>query len=264
MLANGRETLYDGGVPRYRDSELLAAFGQAVRIARTRLGMSQAELAMRASPPIGRARLGAIELGQRDPGLTIIDRIARALGMTLAQLMDATAQELRRREAGERAERRASPPAARPPAEVGAKPEGDARPSVVSCYIVQDGRLLMLRRRFPSGALEWTALSGEIEPGETPEEAAAREAMEEIGVAVVVEERLGERVHPETGRHLIYLVGRILSGDTHLVDHDENSEVEWVSIPEALERWANLKGGVFPPVREYLVASMAAERRGGS
>src|SRR5215472_9628150 len=34
------------------------------------------------------------------------------------------------------------------------------RPSVAACYIVRNGRLLMLRRRFREGTLEWAGPSG--------------------------------------------------------------------------------------------------------
>lgn len=84
---------YDLGVARYRDEESLAAFGQAVRIARTRKGLSQAELADRAQPKLHGARLGDIERGEREAGLTIIVRLAKALDLTPAQLLAAMDEE---------------------------------------------------------------------------------------------------------------------------------------------------------------------------
>jgi 8-oxo-dGTP diphosphatase len=131
-------------------------------------------------------------------------------------------------------------------------PGTEDRPSVAACYIVKDRRLLMVQRRFKQGTLEWAGPSGEIEPGETPEEAAVREVREEVGLEVVVEQRLGERVHPATDRHLIYFVCRAISGTAEVVDHEEITAVEWCELPVVLDRWAGLKGGIFPPVREYL------------
>lgn len=92
-------------VPRYKDEEFLAAFGQAVRCARTRLGLSQAELSARAKPPLSEAQLGRIELGRIDLGLTLARRIATALRMPLQQLLAETDQELVQRAAGARLER---------------------------------------------------------------------------------------------------------------------------------------------------------------
>lgn len=55
----------------------------------------------------------------------------------------------------------------------------------VSPLVVDDGRLLMILQRRPYG-VHWEAPSGYYEPGESLEEAAAREALEETGVAVDV------------------------------------------------------------------------------
>lgn len=135
--------------------------------------------------------------------------------------------------------------------------QSTALPSVASCYVVHDGRLLMTRRRFSEGTFEWAAISGGIEPGETPEQAAVREAREEVGLTIEVSERLGDRLHPATGRHLIYIAARIVDGAPSLIDHEENVEWDWADWPTVQQRWANLKGGIFPPVLAYLEQAMA-------
>jgi ADP-ribose pyrophosphatase YjhB (NUDIX family) len=53
--------------------------------------------------------------------------------------------------------------------------------------VVHDGRLLMVRQRRPYG-VHWEIPSGYYEPGESFEETAAREAMEETAIAVEVGE----------------------------------------------------------------------------
>jgi ADP-ribose pyrophosphatase YjhB (NUDIX family) len=55
----------------------------------------------------------------------------------------------------------------------------------VSPLVVKDGGLLMVLQRRPYG-VHWEAPSGYYEPGESLEEAAAREAAEEAGVEVDV------------------------------------------------------------------------------
>lgn len=139
---------------------------------------------------------------------------------------------------------------------------GQSLPSVAACYIVRDGKLLMVRRRRPEGSLEWAGPSGNVEPGETPEQAAVREVQEEVGLTVVVERRLGERVHPATGRHLVYLGCRVVAGEPAVVAHDEISAVEWCDLSTVRERWAGLKGGIFPPVLEYLERAMSLSKEG--
>lgn len=128
-----------------------------------------------------------------------------------------------------------------------------ARPSVAVAIVTdQAGRCLMTRRRFREGTLEWSAPSGECEPGETAEEAAVREVREEIGLDVEAVRRLGDRVHPATGRHLVYVACRVVAGAASLVDHEELAELEWDTLPQVLERLHGLKGGLFDPVRAYL------------
>jgi len=138
-----------------------------------------------------------------------------------------------------------------------------AKPSVAACYIVRDGRLLMVKRRVRQGTLVWAGPSGDIEPGETPEQAAIREVREEVGIEIEVLERLGDRMQPATGRHLIYLACRVVAGEPTVVDHEEISDVDWAGWDTVQARWASLKGGIYPPVRAYLerVLVPATEQR---
>ena len=96
--------------------------------------------------------------------------------------------------------------------------------------------------------LEWAGVSGNVEPGETPKQAAVREVEAEVGVTVVVERRPGDRVHPATGGHLIYFACGIVAGEPAVVADDEMSAVEWCDQATVLERWAGLGGGIFPPL----------------
>ena len=56
-----------------------------------------------------------------------------------------------------------------------------------SAIVVHDGRLLMIRQRRPYG-VHWEFPSGYYEAGESLEQTAAREALEETAIAVEVEE----------------------------------------------------------------------------
>ena len=61
----------------------------------------------------------------------------------------------------------------------------------VVVVIVKDGRLLALRRAMTKDAAPglWEAVSGRVRAGEEPRDAAAREALEESGLAVEIEPR---------------------------------------------------------------------------
>ncbi|HKA12982.1 MAG TPA: helix-turn-helix transcriptional regulator, partial [Candidatus Dormibacteraeota bacterium] len=75
-------------------AEIRTAFGRAVRFARLRRGMRQLDLAEAAD--VNRRTISLIERGFQDPSLSIQERIARALGLTPAQLLEAADQERER------------------------------------------------------------------------------------------------------------------------------------------------------------------------
>lgn len=114
----------------------------------------------------------------------------------------------------------------------------------------------MVQRRHPRGAPEWAGPSGNVEAGETPEKAAVREVREEVGLHVEVVRHLGDRVHPSSGRHLVYFACRVVSGEARVVDREEIGAVEWCDLSTVLRRWAGIRGGVYPAVREYLERTM--------
>jgi 8-oxo-dGTP diphosphatase len=56
------------------------------------------------------------------------------------------------------------------------------------------GRVLLFRHQDPAGTLFWATPGGGLEPGESFEQAARREALEELGVRVDALEPAGERM----------------------------------------------------------------------
>jgi 8-oxo-dGTP diphosphatase len=129
-------------------------------------------------------------------------------------------------------------------------------PSLIAgAVIAHAGRVLLIRRASPEGALVWSFPSGKVEPGETAGQAAAREAGEEAGVAVAPMVVLGQRVHPATGRRVVYVACRLLDGEAHAASPREVAEVAWVrhgEIPELIP------AGVYGPVRAYLAGALSS------
>jgi 8-oxo-dGTP diphosphatase len=123
------------------------------------------------------------------------------------------------------------------------------KPGISAAIIVQDGRVLMVRRRISEGELMWQFPAGGIEPGEVAEDAAVRETAEETGLTVKAIRLLGERVHPKTGRLMSYTACEPISGEAHVADDDELDAITWAQHSE-------LPGlvpyGLFEPVQEYL------------
>jgi len=63
--------------------------------------------------------------------------------------------------------------------------------------------VLVGKRR--DGNPPWTFSGGKIEPGESPEDAAVHETLDETGLRVRVTGVIGSRVHPRTGVPIVYV-----------------------------------------------------------
>lgn len=123
------------------------------------------------------------------------------------------------------------------------------RPAIAAAIIVKDGQVLMVRRRVAEGELSWQFPAGEIEPGETAEEAAVREATEETGVSVRARRRLGQRIHPATGRTMVYIECDSPSGLARVADPEDLAEVEWCGRARLKEY---VPHPFYGPVQDYL------------
>lgn len=102
----------------------------------------------------------------------------------------------------------------------------------VLCYVRQDGRTLMIHRIKKANDMhhgKWNGLGGKLEPGESPEECARREILEEAGLQV---ERLmlkGLLTFPQFANNedwyaFVFVVG---CRPGPLIDSPEG-ELEWV------------------------------------
>jgi 8-oxo-dGTP pyrophosphatase MutT (NUDIX family) len=116
----------------------------------------------------------------------------------------------------------------------------------VTVVVRDDGGRVLLTRRADNDM--WALVSGILDPGEEPAVAAARESLEETGVAVVVEDlaavsTTGEITYPN-GDRTTYLdllfTARPVSDEAAAAAHvadDENTDVGWFALdalPEPL------------------------------
>jgi ADP-ribose pyrophosphatase YjhB (NUDIX family) len=105
-------------------------------------------------------------------------------------------------------------------------------PRVVASIIVSHrGRLLLQQRANDPRAGFWTFPGGFLEIGETPEDGAARETKEEVGLDLRPQALLGVYGRPQVG---IVLVVYEAESDTEaaLVGDDESLQVRWFAIDE--------------------------------
>lgn len=131
-------------------------------------------------------------------------------------------------------------------------PESE-RPAIAAAIIVQDGRVLLVQRRVKEGSLSWQFPAGEVEPGESPSAAAVRETKEETGLTVADKKVLGERIHPNTGRTMIYVACTVIEGEAKLVDDDELADFAWPTRGQLTEY---VPYGFYPAVQEYLDSTL--------
>jgi 8-oxo-dGTP diphosphatase len=123
------------------------------------------------------------------------------------------------------------------------------RPGISAAIITHEGRVLMVRRRVKEGQLSWQFPAGEIEAGESPEQAAVREAHEETGLTVAPVRFLGGRVHPKTQRSMSYTACSVVAGTAHVADAEELAELAWCTHAE-IPRYVPY--GLFESVQAYL------------
>ncbi|MFH9394415.1 NUDIX hydrolase [Streptomyces sp. NPDC017556] len=129
----------------------------------------------------------------------------------------------------------------------------EINPAVAAAVVVQDGRVLLVRRRVSEGALLWQFPAGKIESEETAGEAAARETREETGLLVTPQIVLGQRVHPMTGREIHYIACRPYGGDAGIASADEVAGLAWAAHGEMPHY---VPYGLFEPVQDYLDAAL--------
>lgn len=127
--------------------------------------------------------------------------------------------------------------------------ETTTKPGISAAIIVDGGKVLMVRRRISEGELMWQFPAGGIETGETPEQAAVRETLEETGLEVKAVKLIGQRVHPKTGREMSYTACEPVAGEARVADDDELDAVAWVAHSEIQEY---VPYGLFDAVQAYL------------
>lgn len=127
--------------------------------------------------------------------------------------------------------------------------EYDQERPVAMSVITNAGTVLLIRRRKREGRLLWAFPGGGIEHGETPEQAAVREAAEEVGLVVSARRVLGDRVHPQTGRHVTYVACELVSGEPWAAAPREVAEVAWAPHSQL---GTLVPHGLFGPVQEHL------------
>lgn len=91
-----------------------------------------------------------------------------------------------------------------------------------------DGRLLLIKEDY--GERRYSIPGGQVDPGESPIEAAIREAREEVGCEIRVTGVVGVALIRWTGLSVTAFAGEIVSGTPHVASPGEIAEVGWFAV----------------------------------
>ena len=129
---------------------------------------------------------------------------------------------------------------------------------VVIMIAEHDGRALLGRQAaWPAG--RYSALAGFLEPGESVEEAVAREVREETGVAVDRVRYVASQPWPFPHAQLMLACVAEAADDAITLDADELEDAIWVSRDE-VRRVLSGEPGAFLPPPPYAIAHTLLER----
>jgi len=120
---------------------------------------------------------------------------------------------------------------------------------IVAVIVKKSNAVLMARRKQREGSLHWQFPSGAVDEGESEFSAAEREIFEETDVKCKAVKILGERIHPVTGKNIVYVLCDYVSGRERVKDSEELDRVEWMMSEKVFE---NVTSGIFQPVKDFL------------
>ena len=125
----------------------------------------------------------------------------------------------------------------------------------VVAALLRDGDRFLICQRPPHKArgLLWEFVGGKVEPGETQQEALARECREELAIAVEAQDVFMDVVHeyPDMSVHLTLWNAVIVEGTPALLEHQD---LRWITVGE-IDKYP------FCPADEEILTALKAHGR---
>ncbi len=121
----------------------------------------------------------------------------------------------------------------------------------IAAIVIKDGRVLMHQRKNAHGDGTWSFPGGHLEFGESWEECAKRETLEEAGIGIV-NVRFGtvtNDIFEKEGKHYItiFMLADWKSGEPVVMEPDKCDGWEWVE-------WGRMPSPRFLPIENLLKA----------
>ncbi|CAM3038904.1 nucleotide triphosphate diphosphatase NUDT15 [Vibrio neptunius] len=109
----------------------------------------------------------------------------------------------------------------------------------VAAVILREGRVLLGERIGSHGAHTWATPGGHLELGESIEECAKRETLEETGLSVDSFNKLGftNDVFAKEGKHYVtlFVVASCSSGEPEVMEPDKCKQWQWFELDQLPE-----------------------------
>lgn len=109
----------------------------------------------------------------------------------------------------------------------------------------KENKFLFVKRSMRKSTLPgiWAFPSGTVEESESVEETAVREALEEVGAKIEIEENIGTKDLGEFGVRLHFFICNIKEGSAKIMDHDEFDEISWMTFKEFFDKFSDSEIG---------------------
>jgi 8-oxo-dGTP diphosphatase len=91
----------------------------------------------------------------------------------------------------------------------------------------------MVKRKVPQGTLGWQFPGALVDSHDGLKRRVVDETFQETRIICDFHRILGERIHLDTKKYVVYSALRYVSGDPHNGQPKENAEVRWVDIRDA-------------------------------
>jgi 8-oxo-dGTP diphosphatase len=126
----------------------------------------------------------------------------------------------------------------------------------IGVIVLRDGLVLLGQRVGSHGAGTWALPGGHLEFGESVEQCAAREVLEETGLAIqfISHGPYTSNVFAAENKHYVtlFVVAHWLSGEPQLLEPNKCSSWHW-------HRWSELPRPLFPPLTSLLATGFVPE-----
>jgi 8-oxo-dGTP diphosphatase len=130
------------------------------------------------------------------------------------------------------------------------------QPTVALAIITSPRGVLIEHRK--DGIPPWTFPGGDVGAGETAAAALTRKVPAETGIQIKPILLFGRRIHPRTGRTMVYLAAEALDDSTEpqVLDNEDLDAVEWADLDAVRERMPDM----YSPVKEHLEAMLGGSK----